>query len=543
MKLVKGVTIFLVLCLAAYGALTLLKKPPQLGVSEKDRAYLEAIGIDIQGDGTESITGLSSIFGEPDGVAPVGGISASSTSSTPPSFLVEPTTSSMAPPFIEAVPRIAASSSEFSAPPVDVFPPPNFVEPVDSPIPAPSVELPFPEIPPAPASESPPPWEESWDGPASDILTVSPPTELLQPLITPLGSNPPIETLGSENFIREKSVSPSGGISVRRIEPDESSREMAVSTVNSLPIVSPTVASSPIVPSPVVPAPVQYTQTSARKSLTFEPVKPDALSNSPIVAFAPPKRTHAPQQLEPLQPQQPDAAHLATANLAVRQIETPRPIDVPSVQPLAVQTPIQETVERLLAESSEPERIRLAFIEMSQLYESNQINEAERAMIQPILDTLAIKVIYARDTHILESPYHVTSGETVESVARKFNLNPAFLRKINGLLLSQELSAGTVLKVVHGQFDARISVKRKELTLLLGGLYAGRFPFTLPHAGIPVQSGEFFVASRTDRSLELNNGWTLATASVGNAAIVFADHAAREIFDILSEQSVIVLEL
>jgi hypothetical protein len=40
----------------------------------------------------------------------------------------------------------------------------------------------------------------------------------------------------------------------------------------------------------------------------------------------------------------------------------------------------------------------------------------------------------------------------------------------------------------------------------------------------------------------LNNGWVLATDYTRDATIVFSDRDAREIFDILSEQSVIVLE-
>ena len=163
-------------------------------------------------------------------------------------------------------------------------------------------------------------------------------------------------------------------------------------------------------------------------------------------------------------------------------------------------------------------------------------------MMLPILDSLALTVIYARDTHILEAPYRVKPGETVESIAQDFNLTPAFLRKLNDLSVPRAVAAGTMLKVVEGQFDARISVERQELTLLLGGLYAGRFSFALPHAGIPVRKGEFYVTHRTDRTLALNNGWTLATAHVRDATIVFPDQDAREIFDILSELSVIVVE-
>jgi LysM repeat protein len=179
---------------------------------------------------------------------------------------------------------------------------------------------------------------------------------------------------------------------------------------------------------------------------------------------------------------------------------------------------------------------------LSQLYEHNQLGESERVMMRPILDLLALKVIYARDTHLLEPPHRVKQGETVESIAKDYNLTSALLRKINGLAPTQEISPGSTLKVLNGQFDARISIKRRELTLLLGGLYAGRFTFSMPNFEGTSRSGDYFVMHRTDRKIVLNNGLALATAHANDAAFVFMEKDAREIFDILSEQSVIVIE-
>jgi hypothetical protein len=110
------------------------------------------------------------------------------------------------------------------------------------------------------------------------------------------------------------------------------------------------------------------------------------------------------------------------------------------------------------------------------------------------------------------------------------------------LSINQQLAAGTILKVVYGQFDAQISTRRKEMTLLLGGLYAGRFAFTCPRTEIAARSGEFFVSHKTDQMVALNNGWTLAAAHSKDATILFSNQDAREIFDILSKQSVIVVE-
>ena len=516
MKLMKGITIFLVLCLAAYGAFALLNQSPDVRVSPDDIAVLESMGITVSNDGHASDTGLSGMF-DCEGADPIGSVNSGS-GSVPPSFITEPTTSSMAPPYTGAAPFVAMSSSELqSVPPMDVLPPPAV--PAGFPAPAPAFDAPPFGAPPIPATESPPPWESSWDGPTSGI-PASPPPEDLQLFHSPAAHPSPSASINPL---------PSSGVNVHKIESDSISQNSAWQ--NTAATATTAFQSAP------APTPTRYAPTSARHPLAFEPVKPEISQNAPMFAFVPPKRINTEQSEMPLQAQSPLAD-----NQAVKQITSP------AGTPLPAQPTVQEAVERFiqsqrqLAESGEPEKIRLAFVQLSQLYEHDQLSDTDRTVMQPILDQLALNVIYARNTHILEPPHQVRPGETIESIAGQFNLSPVLLRKINGLAMTQELPAGTILKVVCGQFDARISVKRRELTLLLGGLYAGRFPFTMPHEGVPVRSGEFVVTRKTDRLIALNNGWTLAPAQERNATILFAGQDAREIFDILSEQSVIILE-
>ena len=522
MKFVKRIVIFFVLCLAAYGVYTLLKKPPQLDVPESDLSYLLEVGIPLQ-DGRASESGLSGVLGNVEGVAPIGtpmSNSSGTESSAPPSFLVAPTTSYAAPfepascmPVTDITNIELQPAPEFSSPVAVPLPSPTITEPSDLSIPinTPPLEVHPLESPPIPIAASPPPSQSSppfwktWDGPAANIPVMSPPAETLQPF--PLSD--------THSHINENIAYQPIGRNIRQIKPDSGGR-------NSPSVSDRTFSTTDSVPLETAPktTPV-YTKTSARQPLSFEPVKPEILPNAPVVSFTSPKRNDLTQQ--PQQPVQPEL-------------------------PVDTRQPVQESVEkfvksqRLLVESGDPENIRRAFVQLSQLYEHNQLGDPDRAMIRPLLDMLALKVIYAKDTHILEPPYRVKSGETVETIAKDFNLTPVLLQKINGLTMSHELPVGTTLKVVFGQFDARISVKRKELTLLLGGLYAGRFSFSLPNTGIQAQGSEFYVTKRTDRSIALNNGWVLATADVRGATVVFADHDAQEIFDILSEQSVVVLE-
>ena len=534
-KFLKGVAIFFVFCFAAYGVFTFLKRPPVLSVTQDEMDYLGTLGIGIQ-DGQASASGLSGVLSDVQGVPSIGSGTGASASSAPPSFLGGPAASSIAPSYSHAAPPYTERDSvqqpateELFSPTIDVLPPPNLAEPVDFPIQTSTVDVPqFESSPPVPATESPPPWEQNWDGPASD-LTAVPATTDYQHLLD-ISSSP---TLPTQSPVSIKNLDPLGGGSVRRIEANTTRQANAFSTTNN---------------TPVSPAPTRYTQTAARQSsLTFEPVRPEAASNDPVVAFTAPRRTYTPPPPPPQQ--QSESLQHPVAVVPATDPETPRRIEEsPADTVSSTQSPIRDALERYLqsrgqlTESGDPEKIRIAFVQLSQLYEHDQLSEAERATMRPMLDALALKVIYSRDSHILEPPYQVKPGETVESIAHAFNLNAALLRKINGLTPSQGLTAGTTLKVVYGQFDARISVHRKELTLLLGGLYAGRFSFAVSNPEIPTHPGEFVVTYRTDRSMALNNSWILATAHTADATIVFSDQDAREIFDILSDQSVIVVE-
>jgi hypothetical protein len=517
-KFVKGVAIFLVLCFAAYGAFMLLKPTPKGSLSADDTEYLARLGFTNIQDGQAADSGISDIFSV-QGLPPMEGFADmpfdDMGSYAPPSVLFEPT-----PSVAEPVPPVAApcfdgqpvldSVPDFSSQEAIVLPPPN-------------VPAPF-EAPAIPASESPPPLWDSWDGPAAVIPATPPPARPLQ----------------SPNTSPIYSTTPFAEANVRRIAPLNPANEtISFSSSDSVPIDAATMSVQ------------SYTKTSARQPRTFEPVQPEIPPNSSVVSFGQPKRTNPVEQTPtPQPPEQPVVAARPASEQTVLPQRERQPVVQP-LQPAAIpasdKPAISETVgrfiqsQRTLIESGVPDNIRLAFRQLSQLYEHELLSDAERAAMRHLLDPLALKVIYARDVHLLELPYRVQTDETVDSIAKKFKLTPALLRKINGITVLQELPAGATLKVVHGQFDARISVKRRELTLLVGGLYAGRFPFTLVNVGTTAR-GDFYVTRRLDRTMVLSNGLVLGTVSSPEANIVFSEEDAREIFDILSEQSVIVME-
>ncbi len=148
------------------------------------------------------------------------------------------------------------------------------------------------------------------------------------------------------------------------------------------------------------------------------------------------------------------------------------------------------------------------------------------------------------------STYTVKPGESIDQIARQHNIPAALLMKINGLTGARPLEPGTPLKIVVGPFDAKLSTQRGEMTLILGGLYAGRFTVTL---GEHVKNlrGERHVISKTfsygDRFMTLDDGTTLReTASNGQGVlpntVYFSEKDGQEIFDVLSEHSILSFE-
>jgi LysM repeat protein len=97
----------------------------------------------------------------------------------------------------------------------------------------------------------------------------------------------------------------------------------------------------------------------------------------------------------------------------------------------------------------------------------------ERQLID-LLGQLAGTVIYSTE-HLLEPAYQVQAGETLETIAEKYRIPGQLLARINGLDLPHDVAPGQALKVVRGPFSAIISLEKRELALMVGGYYAGRF--------------------------------------------------------------------
>lgn len=129
---------------------------------------------------------------------------------------------------------------------------------------------------------------------------------------------------------------------------------------------------------------------------------------------------------------------------------------------------------------AEGQHFREALAILSPFYTNAHLPPESRETLLSWLDALAARTIYSPE-HLLEQPYVVQGNqETLYSVAEKYEVPFQLLQNINAGQVQQAriLLPGSELKVVRGPFRAEVDLTRSELTLFLGELYAGRFPFT-----------------------------------------------------------------
>ena len=142
-------------------------------------------------------------------------------------------------------------------------------------------------------------------------------------------------------------------------------------------------------------------------------------------------------------------------------------------------------------------QLATAILTLSIWYEDPRLNESQQTELAQLLDEVAGSVIYSRK-HLIEPAYTVRQGETLEQIAASYRVTVGLLIKINGIQNPQTLTPGDKLKVVRGPFNAVINGEKSELTLWLGGRYAGRFPLAM---GPEFQAivGPFVVQEKTRR--------------------------------------------
>jgi LysM repeat protein len=147
--------------------------------------------------------------------------------------------------------------------------------------------------------------------------------------------------------------------------------------------------------------------------------------------------------------------------------------------------PVDDTVQAVFDEfmaaiqrDLDEQRYTYAHEILSNWYADPRISDEHRRQILDLLDQVAGRVVYSRQP-LLGELHVVGPGETLESIAGSYNVPWPLLAKINGIQDPVNLAAGQKLKVIQGPFDAVIDLDKFEMTLMLGRLYAGRFPISV----------------------------------------------------------------
>jgi len=189
----------------------------------------------------------------------------------------------------------------------------------------------------------------------------------------------------------------------------------------------------------------------------------------------------------------------------------------------------------------------LALQHLSAMHQSTQLTPAERLQLNTLLDQVAGTVIYSQE-HLLLDPHTVTANETLDTIAAKYQVPAGLLAKINGIDAGQ-LKPGDKLKVVQGPFSAEINIEAGELTLILDGNYAGRFPVSAgPGAAAAV--GSYVVQNKPGlHNLQLipqavgapGAASVLIGANNPRVALRLSPHDAEDVSSILSNGSNVVI--
>ncbi len=162
---------------------------------------------------------------------------------------------------------------------------------------------------------------------------------------------------------------------------------------------------------------------------------------------------------------------------------------------------------------------------LSKWHGDESLSPADSQKVETLLNQLAGTVIYSTD-HRLEPARIVNPGETLETIAKEYNVPWQLLGKINGIASPDQVRPGQQLKVVRGPFSATVDLHRNQLTLDLDGRYAGSFAVTVP-PGAAVSEGQWLVDQKLQGlpASAAPSAYSPAPAAANDCAIVLRNAA------------------
>jgi len=339
--------------------------------------------------------------------------------------------------------------------------------------------------------------------------------------------------------------------------PDEPAPNGTVASADAASSAMPPTTTAPV--APPTPTPQEVVTPSTPEQANSVDIAANNLSSPPLAAQENPLRQSPnPTASDP---------YVGSANPTVPPtVETPSATEPSS---FATSWPtIQATLDR--GEFATAHQL------LSRWYNDPTLTPTDAEMVETLLSQLAGTVVYSTE-HQLEPAHVVKPGESLETIAKQYNVPWQLLAKINGIAAADQVQPGQELKVVRGPFSALVDLSRKQLTLMVGDRYAGKFPITVPSlaavaegqwrvdqklvvpAASVVQSAYTPASAAIDRAIMLRSEATTDQAasastltiasgaappnsSIGAPAIRVSPQDAEELSDILSIGSRVVIQ-
>lgn len=174
-----------------------------------------------------------------------------------------------------------------------------------------------------------------------------------------------------------------------------------------------------------------------------------------------------------------------------------------------------ENAKQLAMDQVDDGKLREALATLSVFYNAAELTTDQRNDLLDMLDALAREVIYSQ-RHLMEFPYVIAPNETLEQVAKRYNVPREILARINGIDPEGEPAAGAKLKIVPGPFRAEVDLTRNEITLFVDDLYAGRYPASFGTEPMPKPGIYQVLDKQRQRNYYSSNGVQISAGDPKN---------------------------
>jgi LysM repeat protein len=243
---------------------------------------------------------------------------------------------------------------------------------------------------------------------------------------------------------------------------------------------------SPMAPPAQSPDATSAPQQSAPSGLGSSPAasSPQASAQNPLRSVSPPNLPPISAPAGPAAEADRYASAFTASSPPSAAPAAPNPTAAPTAATFAASWPaIQAALDR--------RDLKQAHQLLSRWHGNASLTPTEAERVESLLSQLAGTVIYSNE-HQLEPARVVKQGESLETIAREYNVPWQLLAKINGIQSRDQLRPGQQLKVVRGPFSAVVDLRRNDVTLMVDDRYAGKFQVSVP-PGTTLAEGQWVV--------------------------------------------------